>query len=335
MADVLNQNEIDSLLSAISSGSIDVEEAKEQSDEKKIKEYDFKRPDKLSKEQMRTLEMIHDNLSRIFTTTLSTKLRSMVNFEVVSIEQLAYSEFINSLPEPTIISINKLEPLSGQFIFEINPEIGFGIIDRLFGGFGKPISDIRSFTDIERVVLRRVMNWLLVDFKEAWSNIEELEPELLELESNPNFIQVVPDSDMTIIITLAAKIGNTEGLINICLPYIVLEPIVKNLNAQYWFSSTREKQTAEHIAQLKERLNDALVEVEAELGSTQLTVEDFLYLRPGDVIRLDKKVEENAELKIGNNHKYQAVVGSKNRHKAIQIVGVAENLFEESGVNDE
>lgn len=335
MSDVLNQNEIDSLLSAISSGSLDVEEAKEQSDEKKIKEYDFKRPDKLSKEQMRTLEMIHDNLSRIFTTTLSTKLRSMVNFEVVSIEQLAYSEFINSLPEPTIISINKVEPLSGQFILEINPEIGFGIIDRLFGGFGKPISDIRSFTDIERVVLRRVMNWLLIDFKEAWGNIETLEPELLELESNPNFIQVVPDSDMTIIITLAAKVGNAEGLINICLPYIVIEPIVKNLNAQYWFSSTREKQTAEHIAQLKERLNDALVEVDAILGSTQLTVEDFLYLHPGDVIRLEKKVEENAELKIGNNYKYEAVVGAKNRHKAIQIVGVAENLFEESEVNGE
>ena len=334
MSDVLNQNEIDSLLSAISSGSIDVEEAKEQKKKKQVKEYDFKRPDKLSKEQIRTLEMIHDNLSRIFTTTLSTKLRSMVNFEVVSIEQLAYSEFINSLPEPTILGINKLEPLSGQFIFEINPEIGFGIIDRLFGGFGNPITDVRSFTDIEKVVLKRVMNWLLTDFREAWSNIEDLEPKLLELESNPHFIQVVPDSDMTIIITLAAKIGSTEGLINICLPYIVLEPIVKNLNAQYWFSSTREKQTPEHIAKLKKRLNEAMVEVDAVLGSTELTVEDFLYLHPGDVIRLDKKVEANAELKIGNHHKYEAVVGTKNRHKAIQIVGVAENLFEESEVND-
>lgn len=334
MSDVLNQNEIDSLLSAISSGSIDVEEAKEQSDEKQVKEYDFKRPDKLSKEQIRTLEMIHENLSRIFTTTLSTKLRSMVNFEVISIEQLAYSEFINSLPEPTILGINKFKSLNGQFIFEMNPEIGFDIIDRLFGGFGNSISDIRSFTDIEKVVLKRVMNWFLADFREAWSNIEDLEPQLLELESNPHFIQVVPDSDMTIIITLAVKIGSTEGLINICLPYIVIEPIVKNLNAQYWFSSTRKKQTPEHIAKLKKRLNDAMVEVDAILGSTELTVEDFLYLHPGDVIRLDKKVEANAELKIGNHHKYEAVVGTKNRHKAIQIVGVAENLFEESEVND-
>src|SRR6056297_1270507 len=187
MAEVLNQNEIDSLLSALSSGNLDVEEVKEQSEEKEIKSYDFRRPNKLSKEQMRTLQMIHENMSRNFTTTLSTKLRSMVNFEVASIEQLSYSEFIHSLPEPTIIGICGMEPLKGQFIFEINPEIGFAVIDRLFGGFGNPIDDIRSFTDIEQVVIKRVMNWLLDGFSEAWENIAELKPELLELESNPQF----------------------------------------------------------------------------------------------------------------------------------------------------
>lgn len=334
MADVLNQNEIDSLLSAISNGSLDVEEAKEQSEEKVVKDYDFRRPDKLSKEQMRTLQMIHENLSRLFTTTLSTKLRSMVNFEVASIEQLSYSEFINSLPEPTIIGINSLEPLEGQFIFEINPEIGFAIIDRLFGGFGNPIDEIRSFTDIEQVVIRKVMNWLLDGFSEAWENISSLKPKLLELESNPQFTQIVPNSDMTIIITLSARIGGSEGLMNICLPYIMLEPVVSNLNAQYWFSSTRKKQTPEHIANLKRRLNEALVEVYAVLGSTEITVEDFLYLQSGDVIRLDKKVEDNAELKIGSHRKYEAIVGNKNNHKAIQIVGVVENLLEESEDDD-
>lgn len=334
MADVLDQNEIDSLLSAISSGNLDVEEAKEQSEERAVKDYDFRRPDKLSKEQMRTLQMIHENLSRIFTTTLSTKLRTMVNFEIASIEQLAYSEFINSLPEPTIIGISDLEPLSGQFIFEINPEIGFAIIDRLFGGFGKAISKVRSFTDIEQVVIKKVMKWLLNDFTEAWQNIEHLTPELLELESNPQFTQIVPDSDMTIIITIEANIGESDGLINICLPYIMIEPIVGNLNAQSWFSATREKQTPEHIKNLKRRLNQALVEVEAVLGSAELTVDDFLHLRPGDVIRLNKKLKENAELKIGSSRKYKTVVGTKNNHKAVRVVGVAENVLEESE-NDE
>lgn len=334
MADVLDQNEIDSLLSAISSGNLDVEEAKEQSEEKNIKDYDFRRPDKLSKEQMRTLQMIHENLSRIFTTTLSTKLRSMVNFEVASIEQLSYSEFIHSLPEPTIIGISDLKPLSGQFIFEINPEIGFAVIDRLFGGFGTPINKVRAFTDLEQVVIKKVMNWLLQDFREAWENIEDMRPRLLELESNPQFTQIVPDSDMTVIITLEANVGGSEGLINICLPYIMIEPIVGKLNAQSWFASTREKQTDEHFQNLKKRLNEALVEVDAVLGSTELTVEDFLYLQPGDVIRLNKKVKEKAELKIGNHHKYEAVVGTKNNHKAVQIIGVAENLLEESELDE-
>ena len=255
MADVLDQNEIDSLLSAISSGNLDVEEAKEQSEEKNIKDYDFRRPDKLSKEQMRTLQMIHENLSRIFTTTLSTKLRSMVNFDVASIEQLSYSEFIHSLPEPTIIGISDLKPLSGQFIFEINPEIGFAVIDRLFGGFGTPINKVRAFTDLEQVVIKKVMNWLLEDLREAWENIEDMRPRLLELESNPQFTQIVPDSDMTVIITIEANVGGSEGLINICLPYIMIEPIVGKLNAQSWFASTREKQTDEHFQNLKKRLN--------------------------------------------------------------------------------
>jgi flagellar motor switch protein FliM len=178
------------------------------------------------------------------------------------------------------------------------------------------------------------MNWLLNDFREAWENIEDMRPKLLELESNPQFTQIVPDSDMTIIITLEAAIGGSEGLINICLPYIMLEPIVGDLNAQSWFSSTREKQTDEHLHNLKKRLNQALVEVEAVLGSTELTVEDFLYLRSGDVIRLNKKVKERAELKIGSHHKYKTVVGTKNNHKAVQIVGVAENLLEESEFDD-
>jgi len=334
MAEVLNQNEIDSLLSALSSGNLDVEEVKEQSEEKEIKSYDFRRPNKLSKEQMRTLQMIHENMSRNFTTTLSTKLRSMVNFEVASIEQLSYSEFIHSLPEPTIIGICGMEPLKGQFIFEINPEIGFAIIDRLFGGFGNAITEVRAFTDIEQVVIKKVMSWILGDFKEAWQNIAELKPGLLELESNPQFTQIVPDSDMTIIITLSSRIADIEGLINICIPYIMLEPLVSNLNAQYWFASTREKQTAEHIEQLKKRLQDASLEIHAELGQTELTVEDFLYLQPGDVITLDKKVKENVDVRIGEFRKYRAAAGTKNRHKAVKIIGVAENTVEESE-NDE
>ncbi len=333
MADVLSQNEIDSLLSALSSGDVDVEEMKKEEEGQHIKEYDFRRPDKLSKEQMRTLQMIHENLARILTTVLSTKLRSMVNFEVASIEQLSYEEFIRSLPEPTIIGVAEMEPFKGQFIFEINPDIGFAVIDRLFGGMGRAIHEVRAFTDIEKVVLQQVMNWFLSCIPEAWENIIRVSPKLRELESNPQFTQIVPNSDMTIIITLQSKIANSDGLVNICIPYILIEPIVPQLNAQQWFSNTRQDQTAKHIEALQKRIKRASLEVFAELGSADLTVTDLLYLQSGDVIRLDKHTDQKVDLRVGKRTKFHGVAGQNSKHMAIKVTDVVSDA--EDGEDDE
>ncbi len=335
MADVMSQNEIDSLLSALSSGEVDVEEMKKKEDEEKeVKNYDFRRPDKLSKEQMRTLQMIHENLARFLTTTLSTKLRSMVDFEVASIEQLSYEEFIRSLPQPTIIGISEMEPFTGQFIFEINPDIGYAIIDRLFGGMGKPMENTRAYTDIEKVVFKKVINWFLSAIPESWENIIRVNPRLKEIESNPQFTQIVPNNDMTIIITLSSKIANSEGLINICIPYILLEPIVDRLSAQHWFASTREEQTAQHIDTLKQRVKKAAIDLQAELGQTELKVSDLLYLKPGDVVSLNKRTEDKIDIRIGNNIKYNGVAGTRKKHKAVKITDVIDDN-EERGEDDE
>ena len=334
MADVLDQNEIDSLLSSLSSGDVDMEEIKDD-DEDEVKTYDFRRPNKLSKEQMRTLEMIHENLARLLTTTLSTKLRSMVDFEVASIEQLSYEEFIRSLPEPTIIGISELRPLEGQFVLEINPDIGFAIIDRLFGGIGKEIEEIRTFTDIERVVLKKVITWFLSGIPEAWENIMELKPRLVEIESNPQFTQVVPSNDMTIIITISAKIANSDGLINICIPYIMLEPIVSRLNAQQWFASTRKEQTARHIEKLKGRVRKASLNLYADLGRTELTVQDMLYLEEGDVIRLDRKADQKIDIRVENRLKYKGIAGTNQKHRAIKILEVIADEDDGEGVGED
>ncbi len=334
MVDVLDQSEIDTLLSALDSGNVDVEEMKEESESSRVRKYDFKRPNKLSKEQMHTLKMIHENLARILTTTLSTRLRSMVNFDVAFIEQLSYNEFIRSLPEPTIIGISELKPLQGQFLCEINPDIGFTIIDRLFGGLGKPISKIRTFTDIEQVVLKKVINWIMHALADAWENIFTIRPQLQSIESNPQFTQIVPDNDMTIIITLSARIADSEGLLNICIPYIIIEPIASKLSAQHWFASSRKEQTTEHIEQLKSRLKKASVNVYAELGKTHLKLSDILYLQKGDVIKLDKKVDDKINVRIGENIKYKAIAGNKNRYKAFKITDVV-NDGKEGNNNDE
>jgi flagellar motor switch protein FliM len=333
-SEVLNQNEIDSLLSALDSGNVDVEEMKESSESDNVKKYDFRRPNKLSKEQMRTLQMIHENFARLLTTTLSTRLRSMVSFEVASIEQLSYREFIRSLPEPTIIGISELNPLDGQFIFEINPEVGFTIIDRLFGGLGKPIDEIRSFTDIEQVVLKKALTWIMANFTEAWENLLDIDPKLRELESNPQFTQIVPDNDMTIIITLSAAVADSEGLVNICIPYIMLEPIVSQLNAQHWFSSTRKEKSNEHIEKLKERVKKAKVDMFAELGATDLTVEDILYLKQGDIVKLNKKVKQPIDVRVGKIKKFKAIPGNFNKHHALKIVKVETEVKEEGDLDE-
>ncbi|MDI3546964.1 MAG: flagellar motor switch protein FliM [Halanaerobiales bacterium] len=329
MADILSQSEIDSLISALSSGDVDVEEMKKETEDQQVKTYDFRRPDKLSKEQMRTLQMIHENLARLLTTILSTQLRTLVNFEVASIEQLSYEEFIRSLPEPTIMGISDLEPFNGQFIFEINPDIGFVIIDRLFGGMGKAFDKVRPFTDIEKVVLRKVINWFLSGFPEAWENIIRVTPRLREIESNPQFTQIVPGNDMTILITMTARIADQEGLINICIPYIMIEPIVDRLNAQQWFSNTRAEQTASHLKALKDRVKRARIDLFAELGSAELTVAELLYLQTGDVIKLDKRTDEKVDIRIGNYIKFKGIAGTSKKHMAVKITDVVD--LEEDG----
>lgn len=331
MAEVLSQNEIDALLAALSSGSVDVEEIKEEKVKEKIKIYDFKTPNKLSKDQLRTLQMLHENFCRLLTTTLSAQIRSMVEIQVGSIEQLAYDEFIHSLPEPTILSIVDMAPLDGQILVEIAPEIGFAIIDRLFGGKGIPNSDHRPFSDIEEIVLEKLINWFISCIPEAWENVVKLSPRVKEIESNPQFAQIVPHNDVIILITLEAKVARGDGLINICIPYITIESIVDKLNAQYWFSSVRKEQTVQNINALRRRIGVAELPVEAILGTTSITVRDLLTLRPGDVIPLVEKTSEPLMVKVGKKSKFTGIPGTRNNRIAIKV----KDIIEGEGENDE
>ncbi len=319
MAEVLSQNEIDALLSALSSGSVDVDDIKVEHKKEKVKLYDFRTPNKLSKDQLRTLQMLHDNFCRLLTTTLSAQIRSLVEIQVGSIEQLAYDEFIRSLPEPTILSIVDMEPLDGQMLIEIAPEIGFSIIDRLLGGLGGATTENRPFTDIEEIILEKVVRWILSCVPEAWDNVVHLTPKMKEIESNPQFVQIVPHNDVVILITLKAKVAKSDGLINICIPYITIESIVDRLNAQFWFASIRKEPTAQNISALKRRIGTAKLPVEAILGTTEITVKDLVNLRRGDVIQLNEKTTEPLEIRVGKRPKFVAKPGTRNNRMAIQI----------------
>ncbi len=323
MADVLSQAEIDSLLEALSSGSIKVEEVISDEKKKRIKPYDFRRPNKLSKDQIRTLVMLHENLARLLTTSLSTYLRSMVRGQVVSIDQLTYEEFTKSLHNPTVMNIISLKPLEGNLLIEISPQLAFAIVDRLLGGYGYSLEKIRELTDIEQTVIKRVMAKILPNIKEAWQVVAELNPNFESIELNPLFTQIIPPTDMIVLVTLEVRIAEAFGLMNVCLPLAVLEPILDRLNAQVWFTrSSNKTSNNQSFSAIQQRLAQAAIQVSAELGRATISVGELLTLAVGDVIQLDQSVKALLDIRVGNQIKFKASPGVADNHMAVQVAKI-------------
>jgi len=323
LADVLSQNEIDELLSAISTGVVNAENIKQEQKQRKIKLYDFKRPDKFSKDQIRTLYMLHENFARLLNTYLSAHLRTMVQVSVASVDQLTYEEFIRSMPNPSVISVFEMRPLSGNALMEINPSIVFSIIDRLFGGVGTPPAKPRELTDIEQSIVARIVNKALESLSEAWRQVVNVEPRLEVIESNPQFTQIVPPNDMVVIITLQTRIAQTEGFINLCIPYLVLEPIMPKLTTSFWVASSIARAGSKtNVAQMQKKLERTLVPLMVELGRINVTVAEMLDLTVGDVVRLDSKVNAELPIIIGQHQKFKCKPGSSNNRIAVQITQV-------------
>ena len=321
--EVLSQAEIDDLLSALSTGVVSAEEIRSEQKQKKIKIYDFKRPDKFSKDQIRTLYMLHENFARLLNTYLSAHLRTLIHINVASVDQLTYEEFIRSLPNPSVINVFQMRPLKGNAILEINPNIVFSIIDRLFGGPGLPPAKPRPLTDIEEAIIRRVINKALESLQEAWKQVVAIEPRADVIETNPQFTQIVPPNDMVVIITLQAKIGQAEGLINICIPYLVLEPIMSKLTTTFWVASSIAKQSSqENVAALQRKLERAPIPVIVEMGRVTVTVQELLELAVGDVMQLETKVEDELNIIIGSKEKFKCKPGLAGHKLAIQITEV-------------
>jgi flagellar motor switch protein FliM len=334
MNEVLSQDEIDQLLTAISTGEIETEAVSQTQEQRKIKIYDFKRPDKFSKEQIRTVSIMHETFARLTTTALSAQLRSLVNVHVASVDQLTYEEFIRSIPNPTTLGIINMDPLKGSSVLEIDPAITFSIIDRLFGGKGEGSKVNRDLSDIEQSVMENIIVRILGNLREAWSQVIDLRPRLGQIETNPQFAQIVPPTEMVVLVTLETKVGEVEGMMNFCIPYLTIEPIISKLSAQYMYSSVRSGGTTENLNILKERLSMIGITVSAEIGNMDLTVRDVLSLKLGDVIRLpDVRIGDPMILKIGNRDKFMCRPGVVGNKLAVQITEkleeVAKSEFEE------
>ncbi len=327
MTEILSQEEIDALLSAISSGEAESKEPAHFIEQRKVKIYDFRRPDKFSKDQIRTLQMMHETFARLTTTALSAQLRALVSVHVGSVDQLTYEEFIRSIPNPTTIAIINMDPLRGSAVLEIDPSITFTIIDRLFGGSGEPTKMTRELSDIEMSVIEGIIVRILGSLREAWSTVIDLRPRLGNIETNPQFAQIVPPNDMVVLITLETKVGDVEGMTNLCIPYIAIEPIISKLSAQYWYSLIRRGGVEENRSIIQERLNQVMVPLRAEVGEIKLPLSQILELSTGDVVRLGNiNVKSEMITKVGDRHKFYCRPGRSGGHICIQLGKMIEDI---------
>lgn len=326
MGEVLSQNEIDNLLKALSTGELDIDEAKNK-DEKQIKNYDFARPAKFSKEHLRTMEIIFEHFARLMATNLPAYLRKSVTVDVVSSEVVIYSEFSNALSNPVLLGVVDMQPLSGNVIMEIASNLGYAVVDRLLGGYGNSLDKPRDFSEIELSILERIFSICVNLLQEPWKNVVKISPRLERIETNSQFAQIISPSETIAIITLNIKIGDVEGLMNICLPFDTLEPVIDKLNTKYWFASMKDKDENSYEDIIEGAIGKARIPMKAVLGGSRISVADFANLQLGDIIRLDKKVDEELDVYVGNIKKFKALPGYSDDKYAVRVTEI---LREES-----
>ena len=321
MGDVLSQNEIDALLNALSSGELDVDEIKE-SGEKQVKDYDFARPSKFSKEHLRTLEIIFEHYGRLLSTNLPVYLRKNVQIEVMNSEAVTYHEFSNALSNPVLLGIVNFAPLQGSIIIEMATNLGYAIVDRMLGGKGEALEKVREYSEIELLILERIFIVCVNLLHEPWQNVVEIHPRLERIETNSQYAQIISPSEMIAIITINVKIGDVEGLMNICLPYITVEDVIDKLNTKYWYANMQQYDETDYADAIEVLIRKAQIPLKAVLGSSTISVSDFSMLQVGDIIRLDRKAEEELDVYVGNIKKFTALPGASGDNYAVRVTEV-------------
>ncbi len=313
---ILSQDEIDALLSSVSKGksydSIETETRKA------VTVYDFKHPDRISKEQIRSMRTIHENFARLLATFLSTNMRALVDVNVISIDQVTYSEYTMSLSMPSSLYLLKFQDIEGKAVVEISPQLLLFIVDRLLGGSGETEIEVREITLIEQNIVQRIINNLITTLNEVWSQVFPLNASFDSFETDPQFVQIARSSETIAIIFFEVKVRGAVYPMNIGFPYFVLEPILQKLSSQTFFTTTR-KIGEEEVKMLEDRLKATSVDVSAVFDETSIRVKDFLSLRKDDIIQLDKDLKEELVIKVGNRTKMFGLPGKSGRKMAVRV----------------
>ncbi len=323
MGDVLSQEEIDRLLRAYSDGELDAENMKEEPGVRVV-DYDFRRPSKFSKEHLRTLEIIFEHYGRLLSTNLPVYFRKTVQVEVLNSEAVTFLEFSNSLINPVLLGVVDMEPLGGNVILEMASTIGYSMVDRMLGGVGLPLDKSRDFSEIELLIIERIMTVCVELLSEPWHSVIEIHPRLERIETNSQFAQMISPNEMIAIVSISLKIGDVEGLMHVCLPFITLEPIMDKLNTKFWYSSIKKSDETVYTETIQSLISRAPVPVKAYLGKSTVSVQDFTNLQIGDIIRLDSKVDNELDIYVGNIRKFTALPGASGNQYAVRITSVIE-----------
>lgn len=330
MADVLDQSEVDSLLQAVEAGSADDDQSpsfarRDEEQHRDIQTYDFKRPERVSKDQMRALESLHEGFARNFGASLSGFLRTIVEVRVATAEQLTYSEFIHSLPNPTNFNLVSAEPLEGQMCLELSPLIIYPIIDRLLGGSSnETFIPQRPLTMIELRLVRRITDRVLSNLTEVWSALVEANFKLEEVENNPHLVQIVAPNEVVVVMGFEIKMGNRSGTMSFCIPFTVIEPVMSKLATQGWLAYKRRASAEAKNDEIATELGQTEVEMTAMLAETDINVQELLSLQVGDVIQTSKPANSPLHLKVAGRPGYACTLGKYKDHRAIKILREAE-----------
>lgn len=326
MSDILTQAEIDALIAAMVNQDQESDARKAagaSQTPKRIRQYDFQRPDKFSKDQIRTLQMIHENFIRPLQTYFAGRFRTMVQMVVGSVDQNTYAEFIRSISNPSVICPFTMAPLPGTCVLDINPVIAFPMIDRLMGGPGGSMPQTRPLTEIESAVMQGVIRGTLNAYEEAWRNVLDMRTTPGNIETNPMFVQVAAPGEIVITVAVDVRVGEHVGVITLCLPHLTLEPILDKLSAHNWFKTQSREIRPADAAALQSVVGEAKVPVAAVLGKVELTVGEVLELGIGDVVVLDTKLTDPVRVKVGNETKFLGRPGQIRGRVVVEIEGDA------------
>ncbi|MBX5476762.1 MAG: flagellar motor switch protein FliM [Clostridia bacterium] len=314
MEPTLSSEELDVLLSALEPGADRVPAGA------RLRRYNFRLPDKFSKDQLRTILMLHDNFARGATTALSAHLRSMVQVNTETVEQTTYRQFTQSVTEPAILAVVAMPPLPARTLWELDPALAFALIDRVLGGPGVWPERSRALTDIEGAVVRRLFSGMLGAWREAWKNVTEIAPRLDTVESNPLFAQVCAPEDIVLVVHQIVELGGRRAPLRICIPYRTLEPVLPRLSAREWLGHEPVRQ-ASHKEAVRHHIYETHIPLWVELGRAEITLRALLALKPGDLLRLDRGPEQPVRLFVGDRPVFRARPGRRGRRLAVTIEG--------------